>query len=366
MEQTTEEKKYTIEELREEGERIWVKCNNKEESNKLWTYSFIGSNYFPCYVSMTKYGYDHWVPNIMGVNPTLSGEEHIKKEYPYAQIINFNQIIFKENMQMKEKQKPQTFAIIGKPHQLISMEEDLKEIGYINWDNYKTTYEIDSWDRIGLCCNTLSWENKNIELTRISGDTEDKRFNLPEQYSEALQFCKEQLKIAEEYFKEKIPEYVECVKEDVDIKKGKIYKVHKQTCWNENYVYYLEKKFNPYYIAYFKPSTKEAYEVQNRLTFGGNEVTIEKKDNKTIFITCNRITGTYQELLNIYKYIKYCGENNIYLNFGGKKIVDFSILNTRVTEDTMRTPFVKIGCTEGTYEELGKIINECKNLIEQN
>lgn len=43
MEKTTKEKKYTIEELRKAGSSIWVKCETKEEANKLWKITY-GNN----------------------------------------------------------------------------------------------------------------------------------------------------------------------------------------------------------------------------------------------------------------------------------------------------------------------------------
>lgn len=71
---------------------------------------------------------------------------------------------------------------------------------------------------------------------------------------------------------EDVPEYVECIKEDVSLKPGNIYKVKSQNSWNGilNDIYYIEGLVAPYYCKNFKASTKEAYDAQ----FQTKEMTI--------------------------------------------------------------------------------------------
>lgn len=295
---------------------------------------------FPVYIYLHKYGAER-----MGKTTSWGNKETVIKVYrPEAQIINFNQVIFEENM--KEKQKTQTFIIKGKKHYLLSFEQDLKEIGYY-FENtlVENKYIHNSKIKFG----------KTNDYTRLCYLSEnwkaDKTFNLPEQYSEALQFCKEQLKIAEEYFKEEIPEYIECLKDIVGgntITKGKIYKVIKEDCNNYQYGFINNNNNRDGFSKlYFRPSTKEAYEAQNRLTFGGNEVTIHISED-TCRIQCKGEVGTYEELLKIYN--KYKDEK---LTFGSKSTY-FKGYNV-----------LTIGCTAGSLEEIEKIINRCKELLNE-
>jgi hypothetical protein len=66
---------------------------------------------------------------------------------------------------------------------------------------------------------------------------------------------------------DEIVEYVECIKEDARIEIGKIYKIQKEKGFLfdtvKEPVYYINN-FS-YYKTYFKPSTKEAYDLQNKL-----------------------------------------------------------------------------------------------------
>ena len=66
------------------------------------------------------------------------------------------------------------------------------------------------------------------------------------------------------------PEYVECIKADSNINIGNIYKIQLEKGFK--YLNDLEEVYfindNPYYQNYFKPSTKEAYKLQNEFKKG--------------------------------------------------------------------------------------------------
>jgi len=87
--------------------------------------------------------------------------------------------------------------------------------------------------------------------------------------TEDCKLCQTMKPITVEPSTSKTPEYVECIKKDVGIEIGKIYKV-KYTRDFEftsdsgcKTIYTLENTSNsPYYTDYFKPSTKEAYDLQ--------------------------------------------------------------------------------------------------------
>jgi hypothetical protein len=112
---------------------------------------------------------------------------------------NFN------NLMKQEKVKPQTFSITGSPKQLEAMEEALKEVGY-TFKNYNVNYE--SYRQIGKNYNDPIDIDTYLELTNASCIRRDNNFNLPQDFNTALDFAKEQLVIAKEYFK-KEPEYTE-------------------------------------------------------------------------------------------------------------------------------------------------------------
>lgn len=388
LEHYEEEKKYTIDDLRLANSNLWIKCENKKEANLLWEIGFkkkgktnptFDENVFPVYIYLERES-SSWMP--FKYDGLDSVKEWIKKEHPKAQIINFNQVIFEENMEIKEKQIPQTFAVKGKEHHLICFMADLEESGYIkhkDFDECKFSQFIhnninrvynNNREDITLFKNIGGWNN--------SFDQKNQKFTLPEQYSEALQFCKEQLKIAEEYFKEEIPEYVEVIDggycytthsdaiykfnltkyiQNKQAKTGKIHKVLKKDIVNgEDDIYIIQSDSGQQYIINIEgviPSTKEAYEAQNRLTFGGNEVTIEQIKNTasvfdSIYIKCKGETGTYKQLERIYD--KHLNSTMMF----GKAICTFNNVEN-----------VKIGCTTGTLTELRKILEKCNELLDE-
>jgi hypothetical protein len=137
--------------------------------------------------------------------------------------------LYIEPTMKQEKIKPQTFCITGKSHHLQAMEEDLKEIGY-----YISSFNTDHREG-GICSNFIHPEDleKFLYITRMVEET-DKTFNLPSQYSEALQFCKEQKEIAENYFKKEEEFKVgDWVKFDVEKARGT---KNFTPCWNESHI----------------------------------------------------------------------------------------------------------------------------------
>ena len=89
--------------------------------------------------------------------------------------------------------KPQTFSILGKEHQLKSIWEDLKELGYKQ--TFSFIEDINNWEYISNYF--YNWKDKSdfIQLDHEAPiyDKMDKTFQLPQQYQEALDFAKEQI-----------------------------------------------------------------------------------------------------------------------------------------------------------------------------
>ena len=91
--------------------------------------------------------------------------------------------------------KPQTFSIQGKEHQLKAIWEDLKELGYTTSDDEfslsrKTLYE----NAITTNVQIISTKENYLKLVAIEDPRKDKTFQLPQQYQETLDFAKEHIK----------------------------------------------------------------------------------------------------------------------------------------------------------------------------
>lgn len=143
--------------------------------------------------------------------------------------------LYIEPTMKQEKIKPQTFCITGKPHHLKAFVEDLKEIGYNDWGKH---LEGSKFNYIGI--NNRKFEKAIPELTRLEYEGEpDKHFTLPSQYPEALQFCKEQKEIAENYFKKeedfKIGDWVKF-----DVEKSRGSSLYTE-CWNNSHILQIDK-----------------------------------------------------------------------------------------------------------------------------
>ena len=86
--------------------------------------------------------------------------------------------------------KPQTFSILGKEHQLKSIWEDLKELGY-------TLYKEDFIGKIRISNDYKRIETKEMFSSLCTCSTRERsshvNFQLPQQYQEALDFAKEQI-----------------------------------------------------------------------------------------------------------------------------------------------------------------------------
>jgi len=106
--------------------------------------------------------------------------------------------------------------------------------------------------------------------------------------------------------------------------------------------------------------------VSDKLTFGGNEVTL-KKENNTVLITCKGVTGTYEELLEIsVNYIDFKSKYNC--KFGTERLKLFTINNNEVEpelSEVLDDDSITIGCTTGTVKEFRNILKECKLLLEK-
>jgi len=158
--------------------------------------------------------------------------------------------------------------------------------------------------------------------------------------TEDCRLCQTMKPITVEPSTSKTPEYVECIKKDSGIEIGKIYKV-KYTRDFEfasdggcKTIYTLETTYdNPYYTSYFKPSTKEAYDLQQS---GGK---IEEFDvDDWVYHTGNNTIYQISQILpnNRFKaYSEYaCDTGNLSLDF----------------------------CVKATAEEISKVSSNSNNL----
>lgn len=102
----------------------------------------------------------------------------------------------------------------------------------------------------------------------------------------------------------------------------------------------------------------------NKLTFGGNEVILNKKGN-SVDITCKGVTGSYEELKEIFdSFVEY--KTKFKGKFGSVEFKKFTINEEEYEpyytnlsdEDT-----VTIGCTTAEVKELKNILKECEILL---
>lgn len=159
-----------------------------------------------------------------------------------------------------------TFFIESDSEPLIrAMWSELKQLGYITKaDDY-------SLDAIELNYNAITnkfvdhaSENNNLEdyKSLCASDTVGgaKEFTLPEDWDAALAFAKEQI----ESFDKPLPEYVECISSETNgFTVGKIYNFPNPID-NDGVKIYID--ILNVSIWKFKPSTKEAFDAQNKPT----------------------------------------------------------------------------------------------------
>jgi hypothetical protein len=160
-----------------------------------------------------------------------------------------------------------TFLITADSQPILeAMWKELKQMGYTTT---KGTCSLDAneWYQKGIISNCSS-ENQQIreefiELVALTDFETDITFKLPQQYNKALAFAKEQI----ESF-DKVTEYYECIHASSNFTIGKIYKCldphNINTCGN-----FIDNSgdrngFSILNSEYFKPSTKEAYDLQNK------------------------------------------------------------------------------------------------------
>lgn len=116
--------------------------------------------------------------------------------------------------------------------------------------------------------------------------------------------------------------------------------------------------------------------VEPKFTFGGYECSFKlrtdwdtdnKKEFKTLEITCKDTTGTHWELEKILKnYFRPC-------KFGNVEVKSYSFNEVIKTKQTLNTvkegndinviKDITIGCLTGKYSELVDIYNHCLNLL---
>lgn len=96
-----------------------------------------------------------------------------------------------------KSEKPKTFAILGKPHQLESIVKDLVELGYIldpdkRWQVFTKGILCTNLNTV-LDNNISSLRNFKTLITIESMQSFDKTFTLPQDYSKVLEHAKEAL-----------------------------------------------------------------------------------------------------------------------------------------------------------------------------
>ena len=215
--------------------------------NKKYSVRWIGmhSDYFYGYCG---YGFDN--------GTFASSKGHIKSNVElFESAKEFMELVNKqENKNNNIMEKPKTFWITGKKHQLEAIWEDLKELGYYSDSN--KNYEL---KYIGN-----NYENRNIkDLNKFKsiflGDTDyskdnDITFNLPEDYSKALKHCEEAINSPYWNIKQEI-KYGVGGKFDVAIKKEGIFHGSDNIT---KYVEELVKHFSVEKLDKYKISVKNA------------------------------------------------------------------------------------------------------------
>ena len=117
-----------------------------------------------------------------------------KKENEFTEITleEFKKLVLKENNNTT-MEKPQTFCIEGKPHQIKAIYQDLVDMGY---DEY-AKLDIENCKDNFLVVNTnLITDLKNFKrlyCANFKDNAKNQFFILPQDYSKALEFAKKQL-----------------------------------------------------------------------------------------------------------------------------------------------------------------------------
>ena len=124
-------------------------------------------------------------------NFTISNE--IEKGYTEITLEEFKTLVLKEK---SITEKPQTFCIKGKPHQIKAIYQDLVNMGY----TYEKGFGINEVKKTDtkLSQNKNPQKIANIEefkelAAHSFNDRYDVIFNLPQDYSKVLEFAKKQL-----------------------------------------------------------------------------------------------------------------------------------------------------------------------------
>lgn len=166
---------------------------------KKWCVKNLGTKEFKCLIDyanskgavppyfLTNDGYFHF-PNR---DYTTSGK--VEKGYTEITLGEFKTLVLKEKSVIE---KPQTFCIEGKSHQIKAIYQDLVDMGY----TYEKGFGVNEVRKI----ETKLSQNKNPQkITNIEefkelashtfNDEYDVIFNLPQDYSKVLEFAKKQL-----------------------------------------------------------------------------------------------------------------------------------------------------------------------------
>ena len=166
---------------------------------KKWCVKNLGTKEFKCLIDyanskgamppyfLTNDGYFHF-PNR---DYTTSGK--VEKGYTEITLGEFKTLVLKEKSVIE---KPQTFCIEGKSHQIKAIYQDLVDMGY----TYEKGFGVNEVKKT----ETKLSQNKNPQkITNIEefkelaahtfNDEYDVIFNLPQDYSKVLEFAKKQL-----------------------------------------------------------------------------------------------------------------------------------------------------------------------------
>ena len=221
----SEEKKYTVDYLK--NNKVAVKVNNEEQIETLinivkpskvenWRRYF--SKDCDWFVRLDDSHFDFAINSAFwkGINN--------------YKIIDYQTFIEHNKQEKTMNEKPQTFKILGKEHQLKAIWQDLMDMGYekgvgSDWTSIAQLY-FSGKDFKKLTHNGI--ENANLDIT----------FNLPQDYSKALEHAQKCL----ELLKPKEITHSVGGKFDVKIKDGKIYH-------NSDDITEFVEKLNNYFVG---------------------------------------------------------------------------------------------------------------------
>ena len=120
------------------------------------------------------------------------------------------------NLSGNSIEKPKTFKIVGKPHQLESIFKDLEEIGYSLSSRSTKDFSKACYMHLQINASVVKKDKKinYVEFTNYADTNTDLIFNLPNDYSKALEYAK---KAFNSNFWKMLPLKISGSNKDIDI-----------------------------------------------------------------------------------------------------------------------------------------------------